>query len=272
MKKIGDKILTSCFVVFFLLLYVPLFALVVFSFNNSPIIGLPWKGFTTKWYTMLLSNPAVIDALKNSLIAGLATAFLATLGGLMAAFALVRHRFIGRNLFTVPMLLPMVLPGILIGIALLNFFNYPLMTPFFKFIAYLLGEEGPLSLGTVVIAHTLLALPYSTLVMMARLIGFDRSLEEAAMDLGADELTTFRKVTFPLIMPGIFSSAFLAFTISLSNISTTYFIIGYRVTLPIFVYSSLRHAVSLAMLTALSTVMLSFAFILSVISGIRAKL
>ena len=272
MRKIGDKILLSYFVLFFLLVYVPLFALMVFSFNDSLIIGLPWKGFTTKWYTEFLSNPSAIDAIKNSLIVGLATAFLATLGGLMAAFALVRHRFIGRNLFTGLMLLPMVLPGILIGVALLNFFNYPIVTYFFKFIATLLGEEGPLSLGTVLIAHTLVALPYSTLVMVARLIGFDIALEEAAMDLGADELTTFRKVTLPLIMPGIISSAFLAFTISLEDITLAYFTIGYQATLPIFVYSQLRYAVSLPMLTALSTVMLTFAFILSAVSSIKARL
>lgn len=258
MRKIGDKILSLYFVVFFLFVYVPLFVLMVFSFNDSIVVGLPWVGFTTKWYGQFLSTPSAYWAILNTVAVGLTTAILATLGGMIAAFALVRHKFIGRNIFNSLMLMPMVLPYILIGVSMLLLFQEIL--------------HFELSLITVAIGHTLVALPYSTLTMVARLTGFDRSLEEAAMDLGADELTTFRKVTLPLIMPGIIASAFLAFTISFEDITLAYFLAGFQQTLPIFIYGQLRYSMSLPMLSALSVTMLSFSFILSFLSSIKARL
>ena len=258
MRRVGDKILSVYFVVFFLLVYIPLFALMMFSFNDSAIVGPPWFGFTTRWYQDFLSNPSAYGAILNSLVVGLITAFLATFGGMIAAFALVRHKFPGRNIFNGLLLMPMVLPYILMGVSLLILFKGSL--------------QIELSLITVVIGHTLVALPYSTLTMVARLTGFDITLEEAAMDLGADELTTFRKVTLPLIMPGIIASAFLAFTISFEDITLAYFLAGFQQTLPIFIYGQLRYSISLPMLSALSVVMLSFSFILSFLSSIRARL
>ena len=258
MRKIGDKILSLYFVVFFLVVYVPLFVLMAFSFNDSIVVGLPWAGFTTKWYEQFLSNPSALGSIVNTVAVGLTTAILATLGGMIAAFALVRHKFIGRNIFNSLMLMPMVLPYILMGVSISILFQQIL--------------HFELSLITVAIGHTLVALPYSTLTMVARLTGFDRSLEEAAMDLGADELTTFRKVTLPLIMPGIIASAFLAFTISFEDITLAYFLAGFQQTLPIFIYGQLRYSISLPMLSALSVTMLSFSFILSFLSSIKARL
>jgi spermidine/putrescine transport system permease protein len=155
------------------------------------------------------------------------------------------------------MLLPMVLPSIIIGVALLMFFSR-------------VGIK--LSLITVIIGHTLTALPFSTLIMVARLIGFDRSLEEAAMDLGADELTTFRKVTFPLIMPGIVAAAFLAFTVSFEDTSIAFFLLGTEQNIPMFIYGQLRYPVTLPMLTAMSMVTLSIALILAVLSWLIGKI
>jgi len=258
MRKIGDKILSLYFIVFFLIVYVPLFVLIVFSFNDSPLVGPPWVEFTTKWYGQFLSNPSALGSILNTVIVGLTTAFLATLGGMMAAFALVRHKFPLRSIFNSLILIPMVLPYILMGVSISLLFQQIL--------------HLELSLITVAIGHTLVALPYSTLTMVARLTGFDRSLEEAAMDLGADELTTFRKVTLPLIMPGIIASAFLAFTISFEDITLAYFLGGFEETLPMFIYGQLRYSTSLPMLTALSVTMLSFSFILSFISSIKARL
>jgi len=257
-RKILGKILSLYFVVFFLIVYVPLLVLMVFSFNDSFVVGLPWVGFTTKWYEQFLSNSSALGSILNTVVVGLTTAFLATLGGMMAAFALVRHKFRGRGIFNSLILIPMVLPYILMGVSISLLFQQ-----IFHF---------ELSLFTVAIGHTLVALPFSTLTMVARLTGFDRSLEEAAMDLGADELTTFRKVTLPLIMPGIIASAFLAFTISFEDITLAYFLGGFEETLPMFIYGQLRYSTSLPMLSALSVTMLSFSFILSFISSIKARL
>ncbi len=151
----------------------------------------------------------------------------------------------------------MVLPYLIIGIALLMFFS---------------RVNIKLSLGTVMIGHTLVALPFTTLIMVARLIGFDRSLEEAAMDLGADELTTFRKITLPLIMPGIVAAAFLAFTTSFEDASIAFFLLGTEQNIPIFIYGQLRYPKQLPMLTAMSVATLSIALVLALLSWIIEKI
>ncbi len=257
LKGVRDKIFSTYFVLFMIFTYTPLIALMVFSFNNSTTLGLPFKGFTLRWYQQFFASSSALNAIKNSFILASGTAVLATLGGLTAAFALVRHRFIGRTIFQWFMLLPMVLPYLIIGIALLMFFS---------------RVNIKLSLGTVMIGHTLVALPFTTLIMVARLIGFDRSLEEAAMDLGADELTTFRKVTLPLIMPGIVAAAFLAFTTSFEDASIAFFLLGTEQNIPIFIYGQLRYPRQLPMLTAMSVATLSIALVLALLSWIIEKI
>ncbi|UCH70482.1 MAG: ABC transporter permease [Candidatus Bathyarchaeota archaeon] len=257
LKGVRDKIFSTYFVLFMIFTYTPLIALMVFSFNNSTTLGLPFKGFTLRWYQQFFASSSALNAIKNSFILASGTAILATLGGLTAAFALVRHRFIGRTIFQWFMLLPMVLPYLIIGIALLMFFS---------------RVNIKLSLGTVMIGHTLVALPFTTLIMVARLIGFDRSLEEAAMDLGADELTTFRKITLPLIMPGIVAAAFLAFTTSFEDASIAFFLLGTEQNIPIFIYGQLRYPKQLPMLTAMSVATLSIALVLALLSWIIEKI
>ena len=257
LKGVRDKIFSAYFILFIIFVYAPLIVLMVFSFNDSPIMGLPFKGFTLRWYQEFFANSAALKAINNSFILASGTAILATVGGTMAAFALVRHRFVGRTLLQWFMLLPMVLPSLIIGVALLMFFS----------------EVGiRLSLFTVMIGHTLAALPFSTLIMVARLIGFDRSLEEAAMDLGADELTTFRKVTFPLIMPGIVAAAFLAFTVSFEDASLAFFLLGTEQNIPMFIYGQLRYPATLPMLTAMSIATLSIALVLALLSWVIGKI
>jgi len=257
LKWVRDKIFSTYFILFILFVYGPLIVLMVFSFNDSTILALPFKGFTVKWYQEFFATPSALTAIKNSFILASGTAILATVGGTMAAFALVRHKFVGRTLLQWFMLLPMVLPYLIIGIALLMFFS----------------EVGiGLSLFTAMIGHTLVALPFSTLIMIARLIGFDRSLEEAAMDLGADELTTFRKITLPLIMPGIVAAAFLAFTTSFEDASLAFFLLGSEQNIPMFIYGQLRYPVKLPMLTAMSVVTLSLALVLALLSWLIEKI
>jgi len=257
-RHIGRKLLSFYFVLFILFVYFPLFVLMVGSFNNSTWPGLPWQGFTLKWWEMFLADKSALDSIINSFMVALSTAFLATVGGLLAAFALVRHKFRGRKIFNSLTLMPMTLPYLLLGVAMLTLFRGAL--------------NLELSLATILVGHILVALPYATLVMVARLIGFDRSLEEAAMDLGANELTTFRKVTLPLLMPGLFSAAFLAFTTSLEDFAIAFFLSGYQLTVPVYIFGQLRYWLGLPKLTALSAALLSISFVLSLISALGGKI
>lgn len=248
--------LSLYFVLFFLFTYTPLFVLAIFSFNDSIIMAFPLKGFTLKWYEAFVADQTAISAILNTIYVATASASVATIAGLMAALALVRHRFPGRELYTNVILMPMVIPGILLGISLLSLFS----------------QSGvPLSLLTVMTGHALMSIPYATLVIMARLIGFDPALEEAAMDLGADEIRTFREITFPIIFPGILVAFMLAFTVSLEDVAVAFFTIGYSPTLPIYVYGMMRYARMMPILTAIAVSMVFASVSLSVVQDFIRK-
>ncbi len=237
--------------------FAPLIILVIFSFNDSVRVGLPFKAFSLKWYAEVLSDPTILSAIANSLLVGAIVTLLATSGGTAAAFVLVRHpSFLGRKAFNTLVLIPIVIPPVVLGVSLLIFFHA-------------IGLE--LSLVTVILAHTLITLPFSLLVMVARLIGFDRSLEEAAMDLGADEFRTFLKVTLPLIFPGVLAAAILAFTISFGEVAVAFFTIGYQPTLPVYIFGEVRLPTRLPVLTAVSALTLSFSAGLVVASEITRR-
>jgi len=176
--------------------------------------------------------------------------------GLGVAFVLVRRVFRGQNVLLSSLLVPIAVPYLLIGISL--------------FVLLRVELDLELSLFTIAIGHILAALPYSSLVLMARLIGFDRSLEEAAQDLGATEFTTFRKITFPLIRPGIFVSMFLAFIISLEDAVIVIFLAGGDQTVPLFVFMRLRRWEGLPMAMALSSFMAAIALAVACFLLIRA--
>jgi len=210
-------------------LYTPIAMLVLLSFNDSTAITLPWGGFTLRWYWALAENQSLFVSLKNSVILGLATAMLATTIGCLAAFAF-RYRFRGQVVLMRVLLLPLVIPGLTIGVALLLLFHA--------------AGVRPGLLTTTLVAHVGFALPYVFVLISTRLHRFDESLEEAAMDLGADELTTFWQITFPLIRPGIIGSALFAFTLSFDEFIRTLFTIGNDNTLPIQIWSMLGSMVS----------------------------
>jgi len=250
-SNIRKKILKYYFFIFVFITYLPIIMILLFSFNDSLMAGFPWRGFTLKWWKTLFATPIAIECIKTSLTVASVVAVTATLIGLMAAFAIVRYDFKGKSFFMNLLVLPLTLAYTLIGVGLLLFFRGVL--------------HLNLSMFTIFIGHTLVALPYSTLVIMARLIGFDRSLEEAAQDLGATEWTTFRKITLPLIMPGIFVSLFMSFTISLEDAVLAHFLAGNKVTIPVFVFSRLRRAEGLPVLLALSAFMALLVAVASVI-------
>jgi spermidine/putrescine transport system permease protein len=234
----------------YVFLYTPIVMLIVLSFNDSNSITLPWGGFTWRWYRALAENQSVFVSLQNSLTLGLMTAAISTVIGGLAAFAF-RSRFRGQVAVMRMLLLPFVIPGLTIGVALLLLFHA-------------LGVRPGL-LTTTLVAHVGFTLPYVFVLISTRLHRFDESLEEAAMDLGADEITTFWQVTFPLIRPGIVGSALFAFTLSFDEFIRTLFTIGNDNTLPIQIWSTLGSMVS-PELNAIATLIVAASFAL-VIAG-----
>ncbi len=227
----------------FAFLYVPIGLVVLYSFNASKLVTV-WGGFSTRWYGALLQNDQLVAAAWMSLKVALTSACLATFLGTLAALALARQgRFAGRNLFTAMIYAPMVLPEVIIGLALLLLF------------VSLDIERG---FWTVVIAHATLGMCFVSVIVYARLSSFDRSLEEAAMDLGAGPLQTFGLVTLPLIAPSVAAGFLLAFTISLDDFVLASFTTGPgSTTLPMRIYSAVRLGVS-PEINAMSTLIIGF--------------
>jgi spermidine/putrescine transport system permease protein len=211
-------------------LFMPILAVIFMSFNSSKYSIFPPPGFTLKWYAEATRDPNVLLAIRNSLMIAVCASAGATTIGTLAALGFVRNRFRMREILSVLFLSPMIIPEIITGIALLS-------------MATLLNIKG--GYGLIVVGHILIGLPFVMTVVSARLHGFDSSLEEAAMDLGADEVMTFRRVTMPLIMPGIIGGALLSFTISFDNFVMTYLLAGTgMMTVPIQIYSMVRFEIN----------------------------
>ncbi len=206
-------------------LYAPIAILVVYSFNASRLVTV-WGGWSTRWYAALIEDRAMIDAALASLGIALASATLATVLGTMAAVVLTRFRFRGRLPFAAMIYAPLVMPEVITGLSLL-----------LLFVAIDL-DRGFL---TIIIAHTTLTMCFVTVIVQSRLAGFDRSLEEAAMDLGCPPGRTFLAITLPLIMPGVIAGFLLAFSLSLDDLVIASFTTGPgATTLPIRIYSEVR--------------------------------
>jgi putrescine transport system permease protein len=211
-------------------LYLPILLLVLYSFNASRLVTV-WGGFSTQWYGELLRNEALLEAAWVTLRVGFVSALAATVLGTLAAVALTRFgRFPGRPLFTGMVYAPMVMPEVITGLSLLLLF---------------VAIDVDRGFWTVTLAHTTLTMCFVTVVVQARLVGFDRSLEEAAMDLGATPLRAFMTVTLPLIMPAVAAGFLLAFTLSLDDLVIASFTSGPgATTLPMRIYSQVRRGVT----------------------------
>jgi spermidine/putrescine transport system permease protein len=213
----------------YLFLYAPIAVLAAFSFNQGRLSA-HWEGFTLAWYGKLLANAQILGALRNSLIVATATTAISTVIGTAAALGLHRYRFRRQAALNGLITLPIVVPEIVLASSLL-----------------LLFATIGLRLGflTIVLAHISFSLSYAVVVVRARLAGFDRSLEEAAMDLGASPWTTFVKVTLPAILPGVLAAALLVFGLSIDDYVITSFVAGVgSTTLPVQIYSMVRSGVS----------------------------
>jgi len=257
----------------YVFLYAPILVLILFSFNASRA-NITFEGFVPKftdrvvmdgslvksspcgpfhWFCELSKNQDVLEAAGNTLTIAFTSTIISTIIGTMAALALQRYTFRLKPFSQLSLYIPIVIPEIVMGIGILTLFSQ-----LFGVLNGALGLTGDsrlsLGLGTVIVSHIAFSVPFVTLVVQARLQGFDKSFEEAAMDLGANEWTTFRRVTFPMIVPGILSGGLLAFTLSLDDFVITFFTNGPgSTTLPIYVYGLLRRIIT-PQVNALSTV------------------
>ncbi len=222
-------------------LYLPIAFLILFSFEKADSPGFPITGLTTHWYEAMIADTAIHTALFNSVLVAVIVAILATIIGTTAAFALVRGRTrfagTGRLLFT----LPIMIPGVLIGIGLLIFVRRAL--------------NLQLGLHTVIAGHLVFTTSFVVLIVAARLQGFDRRLEWAAADLGANRVQTLRHIILPLIAPAIIAGALLSVTLSIDEFVITFFTIGPQLTLPLYIYTQIKFGVT-PEVNALATVIL----------------
>ena len=226
----------------FAFLYIPMVILIVYSFNESRLVTV-WAGFSTKWYGELLRNEQFLDAAWVTLKVAVASSTIATVLGTMAAYVLVNGgRFFGRTLFSGMIYAPLVMPEVITGLSLLLLFIS-------------IGLDR--GVFTIVLAHTTFSMCYVSVVVSSRLVSFDRSVEEAALDLGCTPWDAFKSVTLPLIMPAVVSGWLLAFTLSLDDLVIASFTAGpAATTLPIQIFSSVRLGVS-PEINALSTILIA---------------
>lgn len=209
----------------YLFLYLPIVVLVAISFNDSAILSLPFKGITWNWYRLAFSDSAIRLSLWNSLRVATAATAIATILGVLAAFAIYRYQFLGKTAFRLALNLPILLPGIVTGVAMLAYFSD-------------LGWE--LSLATVIIGHAVFGIPVAFGPILTRLSQFPRSLEEAAYDLGAKPGRVFWDVIFPYIRSAVIAGALLSFTLSFDEVVVTIFLTGRDNTLPMEIWGRLR--------------------------------
>jgi len=239
----------------YLFLYAPLFVLIAFSFTPSEY-SVRWEGLTFRWYQAVWHNRQIQEALLVSLMVSIPAVLMATAIGTLTALGLYRSRFRGKALLQGLLYTPLIMPSLVIGIALLLFF---------------VAINLPLGVLTILLAHVAFSIPLTTLVILARMQRLDRTLEEAAMDLGADEWTTLRKVTLPLLRPGIVAAALLTFPWSFNDFVITFFVAGVgSTTLPLRIYSMIRLGVS-PMVNALGTLIVVVPLLVVILGTVIAR-
>ncbi|THH35326.1 ABC transporter permease subunit [Aliishimia ponticola] len=240
----------------FAFLYIPMLILVIYSFNASKLVTV-WAGFSTKWYGELLRNEQFLDAAWVTLRVAVISSTIATVLGTMAAYVLVRGgRFFGRTLFSGMIYAPLVMPEVITGLSLLLLF---------------IGIGLDRGVLTIVLAHTTFSMCYVSVVVSSRLMSFDRSLEEAALDLGASPFDAFRLVTLPIIAPAVISGWLLAFTLSLDDLVIASFASGpSATTLPMKIWSSVRLGVS-PEINALSSILIGLVTVGVISASLASK-
>lgn len=251
----GKLVLALFALLAFAFLYVPIVVLVVFSFNSARS-GASWQGFTLDWYSRMFGNARIIESLLTSLLVAVLATAGAVVIGTLTAMAMERYQFKAKTFWDGMLYMPVIIPEIVAGISLLLFF------------AFVNVERG---LFTLVVSHIAFTMPFVYLTVRARLADFDRSVEEAAQDLGANEWITFTRVTLPLLMPGVISGALLAFTLSLDDFVISFFVNGKGwQTLPVYIWGQIRRGVT-PEINAISTLMLVFSIGLVILSQLLQR-
>jgi spermidine/putrescine transport system permease protein len=256
LSKNGARIMRAFFALVVIFLYAPIVILLIFSFNNAEVPSFPLSGFTLHWYHQFLTNPDLRGALETSAIIAALSSVGAVVLGVLATIALVRRSFRAKAPVSALLLSPLVIPYVVFGISLLLLFH---------------TVGIPRSLLTVVIGHIVISLPYTILVLMPRLQQIDVSLEEAAFDLGASRLRTFRSITLPLILPAVVSAYLIAFTTSFDEYAVASFVVGSRVTFPIYLYSALRFPNQLPQVIAVAVVVIVVSLLVVVAAEIGRR-
>jgi spermidine/putrescine transport system permease protein len=246
LSSIGRRALRIFFGLVIVFLYAPIAILVIFSFNDSVLPTFPLSGFTVSWYSQFVHDSALRGALVTSAIVAATSGVGAVLLGMLASLALARRRFRGKSAVSALVLSPLVIPYVVFGIALLLLFHT-------------FGVQR--SMLTVIIGHIVISLPYTILVLVPRLQQIDVGLEEAAYDLGAGPFTTFRAVVFPLILPATFSALLIAITTSFDEYAVASFVVGTRITFPIYLYAALRFPTRLPEVIAVAVVVISVSLV-----------
>jgi spermidine/putrescine transport system permease protein len=251
-NKIVSAIVLSLIYIF---LYLPILVVMTFSFNTSKM-NIVFQGFTLKWYPAMFQNADLMSALGNTLIVAVSCVALSVFIGTLAAVGMFRYKFKGKSIVDSMLYIPIVIPEIVMGISLLAFYHILNITP---------------GLLTLIIAHVTFSMPYVCITVRSRIAGYDMSVEEAAMDLGASRLHTLLKVTLPIIAPGIMSGAMLALTLSLDDVIVSFFTTGVNsVTLPIYIFNKVKTGVT-PDVNALSTIIVLVTLLVLVISQIIGK-
>jgi len=214
----------------YLFLFLPISVVVVNSFNattTKPYMS--WKGFTLDWYTKIWSNTSLLEAFGNTMIIAIVSTVLATIIGTLGAIGMYKYKFKGKSIIDGLLYIPVVIPEIVLGIALLTIFA---------------KVNIPRGMLTLILSHVTFCVPFVIFNVRARLSGYDNSIEEASMDLGANRLVTFFNITLPVLAPGIFGGALLAFTLSIDDVIISYFVYGQTKTYPLKVMESVKSGVA----------------------------
>lgn len=240
-----------------LYMFLPIFVVVMFSFNNpAGRYNFTWQGFTTKNWTNVCGVPGMCSAVTLSLKIGVLSTILATLFGTLIAFAIVRHRFYGRSATNMLIFLPMATPEVVMGSSLLALF---------------INMNVSLGFTTILVAHILFNISFVVVTVKARLQGLDPRLEQAAMDLYANEWQTFRRVTLPLVFPGILAAALLAFSLSFDDFIITNFNAGSQtVTFPMFVWGAAQRGIP-AQINVIGTLMFAIALVVTLAATLAGR-
>ncbi|ABR37044.1 MULTISPECIES: ABC transporter permease [Clostridium] len=246
-KKNISRIFKNIYIyLVFLFLYLPIFYVIIFSFNTSKL-NITFENFTFQWYGTFFKNRTLMEALSNTLIIGIISTIISTIIGTIGAIGLSKYRFRGRDVIDKLLYIPIVIPEVVLGIALLSIYSV---------------LSIPLGLISITLSHITFSIPFVVITVRARLAGFDKYLEEAAMDLGANRIVTFWRVTLPLIMPGVLSGAMLAFSLSIDDVVISFFTAGPgSTTLPLKIFSMVKTGVT-PEVNALSTVIMVITIII----------